>query len=593
MTQPSQPPATGYREVTPLAIAFGILIGVVMNAAITYTGLKIGFTLGGSAIAAVLGWGVLRGLFQKGSILEINIAQTIASSVNTSNSGVIFTVPALFLLGASVESLNWLWLSAACVAGALLGVAFIIPTRKQMTDFDRLRFPTGTAVATVLRSPGEGVRKSQVLVGGILASMVIFFFTQSPLGLWPTYESLGIPGVSADHVDVALWIRAIPGLGDLWLPSMEFTWAIAPFAIGAGFITGRPGFVVLAGGILAYLIITPIAFDQGWLPAAVEAASAGGWARTNMNRSIGIGMLMGGAAMGLIFALPAIRGALAGMRKAQASGEAQEELSLKILYVAVAAAFVVLFLAARGTIADGSIGQALLIAAVGTGWIWFSGIIIAQCTGMTDWSPISGMSMLTVMICLFLSGNQVVPAVLIGAAVCVAITLCADMMQDLKTGHLVGGIPARQQRVELAVVWIGPLVCLGVVALLASANIEAEGVAFGGERSPAPQAVALKSAIDGIRGGDVPLHLYGMGGVLGMLLSLSGIAGLGVLVGLSMYLPLAYLLPYGLGCLLQVICSKVKGARWTESWGVPFAAGMLVGEGLLGIVFAILDLFAG
>ena len=166
-------------------------------------------------------------------------------------------------------------------------------------------------------------------------------------------------------------------------------------------------------------------------------------------------------------------------------------------------------------------------------------------------------------------------------------------MQDLKTGHLVGGIPARQQRVELAVVWIGPLVCLGVVALLASANIEAEGVAFGGERSPAPQAVALKSAIDGIRGGDVPLHLYGMGGVLGMLLSLSGIAGLGVLVGLSMYLPLAYLLPYGLGCLLQVICSKVKGARWTESWGVPFAAGMLVGEGLLGIVFAILDLFAG
>ena len=101
MTQPSQPPATGYREVTPLAIAFGILIGVVMNAAITYTGLKIGFTLGGSAIAAVLGWGVLRGLFQKGSILEINIAQTIASSVNTSNSGVIFTVPALFLLGAS------------------------------------------------------------------------------------------------------------------------------------------------------------------------------------------------------------------------------------------------------------------------------------------------------------------------------------------------------------------------------------------------------------------------------------------------------------------------------------------------------------
>ncbi len=223
--------------------------------------------------------------------------------------------------------------------------------------------------------------------------------------------------------------------------------------------------------------------------------------------------------------------------------------------------------------------------------MWFAGIVIAQCTGMTDWSPISGMALLTVMICLLLTSNQVGPAVLIGAAVCVAITLCADMMQDLKTGHMVGGMPARQQFLELATVWIGPLVCLGVVHVLATQNLETYGVAFGMDEMPAAQAVTLQSAIDGIRGGDVPYPLYGMGGLMGILLSMSGIAGLGVLVGLSMYLPFAYLLPYGLGCLIQMLFTKLKGSGWTESWGVPFAAGMLVGEGILGVFFAFLQVF--
>ncbi|MAE77222.1 MAG: peptide transporter [Planctomycetes bacterium] len=574
---------TRYREVTVSAVVFGILIGLVMNAAITYSGLKIGFTLGGSAIAAVLGWGVLRGLLKKGTIIENNIAQTIASSVNTSNSGVIFTVPVLFLVGLHTE-VPVLWLIVACMAGAILGVAFIIPTRKQMIDFDRLRFPTGTAVAAVLRSPGEGVRKAYVLVGGIALSMLIFFFTEAPsIGLkgWG-YGSLGIAGVSDHIVDVGQWLR---GLG--WPASMELKWAIAPFAVGAGFITGAPGLVVLAGGVLAYHIITPIAFSQGWIPADITAEAAGGWARNNMNRPIGIGLLMGGALMGLIFAFPAIGAALKSMRKAGASGKAREELPLGILYAAVVAAFILLFFAARATLADSNVVQAAVIAGVGTAWIWFAGIVIAQCTGMTDWSPISGMALLTVMICLLLANNQVVPAVLIGAAVCVAITLCADMMQDLKTGHMVGGLPIRQQFLELSVVWIGPIMAIGVVYLLANANFARFGEYFAGNTdTPAAQAAALEGAINGIRGGDAPVHLFGMGGLMGAVLSMSTISGLGVLVGLSMYLPLAYLLPYGLGCLIQMFCKQTKGTAWTESWGVPFAAGLLVGEGLLGVIFA-------
>jgi len=599
MQDPGAPHKT-YREITVLAIVVGILIGVVMNAAITYSGLRIGFTLGGSAIAAVLGWGILRGIFRRGTIVENNIAQTVASSVNTSNSGIIFTVPVLYLLGLQAEYDPW-WLIAATMAGAIMGVAFIIPTRKQMIDFDRLRFPTGTAVASVLRSPGEGVRKAIVLLVGIAVAMIVTWFTLAPDTL--NVPELGMSGyfgwaeiahawgapqgiVGDDAVDVGAWIQTKDALAGLWNPSFQFTWAIAPFALGAGFITGRPGLVVLAGGLLAYFVITPVALASGWMPSEVDAAGASGWALVNMNRPLGIGLLMGGALIGLFFAFPAIGAALRSMGSARGAGGERDEMPIWLLGVALLLAFGLLYFAARSTISGGDERQAVIVAAVGTGWMWFAGIVIAQCTGMTDWSPISGMALLTVMICLFLTDNQVIPAVLIGAAVCVSITECADMMQDLKTGSMVGGIPRKQQLLELGVSWIGPAICLGVVALLASQNYDKFGVHFGpGTDMPAPQAAALEGVINTIRGGDAPVEAFGMGGVIGALLSLSGMAGLGVLVGLSMYLPLAYLLPYGLGCLIQMFVSRVKGASWAENWGVPLAAGLIVGEGLLGVVF--------
>ena len=583
-----------YREITWQAVVFGVLIGVVMNAAITYSGLKIGFTIGGSAIAAVLGWGVLRGVLRKGTIVENNIAQTVASSVNTSNSGVIFTVPVLYLLGLQ-QQVSIVWLTAATMAGAVLGVAFIIPTRKQMIDYERLRFPTGTAVASVLRSPGEGVRKAVVLLVGILLSMAVFFFTQSEtvFGL-PGYHELAqrlpfaVPAgvVENDTLDLGAWILSTKLGAALWHPAFNFTWAIAPFALGAGFITGRPGLVVLAGGLLAYFVITPVALDAGWMPAEIDASRAAGWALGNINRPLGIGLLTGGAFVGLLFAFPAIGSALKSIARSGAGSAEREELPLWVLAVTGLVAFGLLFAAAQHSIAEGDVKQSAIIAGVGTAWMWFAGIVIAQCTGMTDWSPISGIALLTVMVCLFLTGNQVVPAVLIGAAVCVAITECADMMQDLKTGSMVGGKPLRQQVLEMCVVWIGPAVSLGVVAAIAALNYEKFGEYFGpGTDTPAPQAAALEGVINTIRGGDAPVPMYAMGGLIGVLLSLSGMAGLGVLVGLSMYLPLMFLLPYGLGCLIQMAFSKLKGAAWTESWCVPFAAGLIVGEGLLGIVF--------
>ena len=643
------PPKEIYRELTFSAVAFAIVIGVVMNAAITYAGLKIGFTLVGSAIAAVLGFGVLRGLLRRGTILEINIAQTIASGVNVSNAGVIFTVPVLFLLGyeLTIGGADFWMIALACTAGAIMGVAFIMPLRKQMLDIERLRFPSGTAVASILKSPGAGAAKSLVLLAGIVVGALIFFPTQLAVFGAPTIADLPVVGANRGGFITADAVNAGRLLG---LPAQfQLIFAIAPFALGAGYLTGAPGLFVLAGGILAYFVLTPAAFAMGWMPETVGAAAAPAYGFGAFNRPLGIGMLLGGALMGVIFSLPATREALKGLAAATKIRGRQDELGLKTVGAVVAGGFAVLFIATAlivdtpvnradpingqaievaaattefsgYTVAFGSAAtasawnawtvaerdaylrddlrvrpgwlagmnryvRAFVIALVGGIWIWFAGIIIAQSTGMTDWSPVSGLALLTVVIVLLLAGTgAVVTAVLVGAALCVAITLASDMMADLKTGYLVGAIPRKQQIAELAVVAIGPIVSLLTILLIVAANNAQFGIPLGpGTPTTAPQAQALQAVITGVQGGDMPYALYGMGAALGLALGIGIFPGLGVLVGLSMYLPFIFIATYGIGCVINIVVARVKGAAWAEAWGVPFSAGLVVGESLLAL----------
>lgn len=690
---PPRPAGRRYPEVTVAAIVFAIIIGLVMNASITYAGLKIGFTIGGSAIAAVLGFGVLRGLLRRGTILETNIAQTAASAVNTSNSGVIFTVPVLLLLGFTLtaDSSDFWLITAACVAGAILGAAFMIPLRKQMIDIERLRFPTGTGVSVILKSPGAGAKKSIVLLVGMALSAILY----APVAAGQLGEAFESAAVSVADDGAETVNQSLQGFGrslqnltytaignaiggsdqrvlqgesfDVGLmlgipPQFQLVFALAPFALGAGYISGKPGLLVLAGGILAYFLINPLAYAWGWMPETVTAAQAPGYGFAAFNRPLGIGLLLGGAMMGILAALPAIREAV---KSAAAAGKARtgagaDELGLRPLVLAIIAAAVLLFVASdvmfnravnrngadpisgaaiqapaetlehRGyviafesaqTAADwqaltadekdaalaaidarpGLLSalpfhvRAIIIAIVGVLWIWFAGIIIAQCTGMTDWSPISGMALLTVVLVMLLAGSgAVLGAVLIGAALCVAATLAADMMADQKTGYLVGAQPRRQQIVELAVVGIGPIVSMLVILIIAQANLRAYGQPMGpGTPTSAPQAQALQAVIGGVQGGDMPYALYGMGALLGGLLGLGAFSGLGVLVGLSMYLPFMYIATYGIGCVAQMIVSKAKGPVWSESWGLPLAAGLLVGEPLVALVVNLIVLVVG
>ncbi|MFP4497924.1 MAG: OPT/YSL family transporter [Vulcanimicrobiota bacterium] len=576
-----------YREITPAAVILGIIQGIIMTGAFVYAGLKLGFTLSGSTVAAIMGFVVLKGIMKKGTIIENNINQTIASGINIAGSGVIFTLPVLLIMG---KQFNTTTMILAAVAGSLMGVTVIIPLRKQMIDLERLRFPSGTAVAAILKSPGAGVRKAMLLGAGILVSALVMALIENkiipgelPLGQW-----MGLPAYTQTAIAISL------------------------LNLGAGLLAGRGGIPFALGGILAFWIMGPMAVHNGWaadantlalsnfvaskaayqigagtaldvVPRALYETNLKNFVYMNMLRPIGIGMLIGGALMGVIKAFPAVKAAVKTLKMAAQSGfKGQDEMPIKYIYFGLATSFVTLFLASIFGAEGVNLFTAFLISIVGTAWLALAGLIVAEATGMTDISPLSGLALIAVTLILAMTGNNVVAAVLIGLAVCVATAQCADMMQDLKTGFMVGGIPARQQMVQVTIAWLGPIIAIGVVLL-----IWHYGGGFGpGTALPAPQAGALQAMIDGVVGGEAPVHRYLSGALLGGFLSLLPVSGLGVLVGLAMYLPFSITLGYGLGCVMNMALEKLYSVQWIEENIVPLAAGLIVGEAITGLGYS-------
>ena len=579
-----------YREVTPTAIVVGIFIGAAMTATFTYASMTLGFSTSGSTVAAVLGWGVLRGLLRRGTIVENNIVQTIASGLNTTAGGVVFTVPVLFLL-PEVE-FNFWQVAAACVAGAILGVGFVIPLRKQMIDIQRLLFPSGTAVAAILKSPSEGIAKARLVMLGAACSAL--FFLLKNMDKFP-----GIEFALPSSIDFGQWLNLPPYIAS--------TVSLSCFAIGIGFIVGRNGLFVLGGGIVSYWIITPIVVAMGWPPAqgGFDPTTIGDLIHAETTRPLGIGMLLGGALMGILLTIPAIKAALTSLKTASESRgvrqqddqpRVREELSHRVLYASVAMAVVVLFVVTLSGLGFGddpgaAVVRSLVVAVIGSLWLWFSGVIIAQSTGMTDWTPLSGLALLAVVVLLYLTGKAVVPAVVVGAAVCVACSLSADMMQDLKTGQLVGSRPASQQKMQMALCGLGPLIALGVVYLIWISGPNGQHGFGPGTDIAVPQAEALRAVVEQVRSGEVNWIRYGSGALVGGLLSLSGLPGLGVIVGISMYLGFSIILPYGAGAIAKEIFLRAKGGQWCEGKGVPVAVGVIVGDGLMTLLFAFMTVF--
>ena len=556
-----------YPELTPTAVLVGYFLGAIISISIGYAALILGFSIEGSELAAILGFAILRGMLRRNSIIENNIVQTVASGVNGASSGMMFSVPALFILGYGSD-FDPVMLTFGAIAGAFLGIAFIIPLRKQMIDYERLTYPGGVAVATILKSPGAGIRKAMFLLTAMVVSGGMHYVSQvSHVEYWDLGSQLG-------------WPRYMNGI-----------WYLSLLSVGVGYIAGKGGVAFIIGGYVCYWLLAPLlgAFDQFPLdPVTGLPTDDPNQLRLLLYRPVGIGMLIGGAIAGVIMAFPMIISAIRSMQSAAKAESAlsKDEMPIKLLYFAIVGAAVLLAVMAVMSTEKMGLGRGLVMAVVGTLWVWIAGVILSEAIGRTNWSPLSGMTLIAVTILIFISSGlgddraAIVSAIMVGAAACVAMSQATDLMLDLKTGYLVGATPRMQQLGQFLGAWLGPILIIVLIFVLH------EAYTLGSDKLPAPQGQALASMVNGIVGGDVPIQKYLAGAGLGALLSITQ-PGLGITVGLGFYLPFSIVLTYSIGTLLRVITDWKLGNEFAEDLGIPVAAGLIVGEALVGVTFAI------
>jgi putative OPT family oligopeptide transporter len=592
-------------QLTFRAVALAIVLAMVLAAANTYLGLFAGMTIASAIPAAVVSMAVLGALGGAG-ILENNIVQTGASAGSSIASGVIFTIPALVILGYW-QDFQYSWVLAIAGLGGILGVLFSVPLRRALIVEQKLAFPEGQAAAEVLKAgenPAQGIRILGVAaLGGALAKLA----AGSGLRLIPdTAASAGFFGKYLAY----------------------FGTNLSPALLGVGYIVGlNIGIVVLAGAMISWNIAIPF-YVANVLPGNAELmqATAGLTAEDIANtvwskqiRYLGVGaMLVGG-----IWALVSLRhsllsGVRSGLAAARASAAgvvvAHTEQDLPMKWVLIGIVLFTLPLLALYQVIVGTLAVSLpmTIIMIVAGFLFCS--VSAYMAGLVGSSnnPVSGITIATilfssVMLLLMMGPDSEigpVAAVMIGAVVCCAACIAGDNLQDLKCGYIVGATPWRQQ-VMLA---IGAVSSALVMAPVLNLLADAYGIGIATEAKPnplaAPQATLMAAVSKGMFGGELPWDMIAIGALIGIaIITLdeflkargSSFRTPVLAVAVGIYLPLELMTPIFLGGLLHHLVDRHLKRRGADAAalerhhrkGLLFAAGMITGEALMGIAIAI------
>jgi putative OPT family oligopeptide transporter len=592
-------------QLTFRAVALAIVLAMVLAAANTYLGLFAGMTIASAIPAAVVSMAVLGALGGAG-ILENNIVQTGASAGSSIASGVIFTIPALVILGYWQE-FQYAWVLAIAGLGGILGVLFSVPLRRALIVEQKLAFPEGQAAAEVLKAgenPAQGIRILGVAaLGGALAKLA----AGSGLRLIPdTAASAGFFGKYLAY----------------------FGTNLSPALLGVGYIVGlNIGIVVLAGAMISWNIAIPF-YVANVLPGNAELmqATAGLTAEDIANtvwskqiRYLGVGAMLVGGIWALVSLrrslLSGIRSGLAAARASAAGAVvAHTEQDLPMKWVLVGIVLFTLPLLALYQVIVGTLAVSLpmTVIMIVAGFLFCS--VSAYMAGLVGSSnnPVSGITIATilfsaVMLLLMMGPDSTigpVAAVMIGAVVCCAACIAGDNLQDLKCGHIVGATPWRQQVMLAIGAASSALVMAPVLNLLA----DAYGIGIATEAHPkplpAPQATLMASVSKGMFGGELPWDMIAIGALIGIaIITLDEILKargasfrtpvLAVAVGI--YLPLELMTPIFLGGLLHHLVDRHLKRRGADTAalerhhrkGLLFAAGMITGEALMGIAIAI------
>ena len=567
-------------EFTVTSIVMGIILAVVFGAANAYLGLRVGMTVSASIPAAVISMGVIRVIMKKDSILESNMVQTIGSAGESLAAGAIFTLPVLFLWAKDgiMDSPSLVEIALIALCGGILGVLFMVPLRNALIvkEHGVLPYPEGTACAEVLLAGEEGGASAKSVFAGMGLAAVFKFLVDG--------------------------IKVIPGVITAPIKALktELSAEVYPALIGVGYICGvKIASFMFAGGLIGWFVLIPAIVTFGGdtilypgtdTIANMYAAGGAGAIWSSYIRYIGAGAVAAGGILSLIKSLPLIVNtfvdAIKGMKgsKSNSTLRTNQDLDMRIIGIGVLVMILTIWLV---PVIPVTLLGAILIVVFG----FFFATVSSRMVGLVGSSnnPVSGMAIATLLfatICLKVTGDTGVHgmggAIAIGSIICIVAAMAGDTSQDLKTGYILGATPKKQQMGELIGSVVSALAIGGVLILLNSAW------EFGTTELSAPQATLMKMIIEGVMDGNLPWALVFIGVFIAIVVEILGISVLPVAIGL--YLPLELSTTIMIGGLIRWYVDKKKGSKKTDDAdsGILFCSGMIAGEGLVGIILAIL-----
>ena len=567
-------------EFTVTSILIGIILAVVFGAANAYIGLIVGMTISASIPAAVISMGIIRVLLRRDSILENNMVQTIGSAGESVAAGAIFTLPALFIWAeeGKIDFPSIMTIFLVALFGGILGVCFMVPLRQALIveEHGTLPFPEGTACAEVLLAGEQGGSKAGSVFAGLGISAAYKFIADG-LKFFPSEIGYAFKGFAGSQIGIQV------------LPSLA----------GVGFICGpKIASYMLAGGTLSWFVLMPMIAlfggDQILFPASKPISELTPdllW--TNYIKYIGAGAVAAGGIISLIKSFPLIvrtfKQAMASMSRNHAQKKVlrtEQDLPMPILLVIALVIAVAIWLLPVFPV--NPLG-ALIVVVFG----FFFATVSSRMVGLIGSSnnPVSGMAIATLIIATLLlkatgttGTTGMVGAIAIGGIICIIAAIAGDTSQDLKTGFIVGATPKKQQLGEMIGV-VASSIAIGFVLYLLNAAWE-----YGSDKLPAAQATMMKMLVEGIMNAELPWAMILIGVFIAIAVEILKIPVMPFAVGL--YLPFSLSAGIMAGGIIRFIVDRIKGSdeekKARADRGTLFTSGLIAGEGIVGIILAIL-----
>ena len=569
-------------EFTVTSVLIGLILAVVFGAANAYLGLIVGMTVSASIPAAVISMGIIRVILRRDSILENNMVQTIGSAGESLAAGAIFTLPALFLWAeeGKIEFPSILTIFLIALFGGVLGVCFMVPLRQALIveEHGTLPFPEGTACAEVLLAGEEGGSKAGTVFKG-LGLAAFYKLVADGLKLFPSEIGYAFKSFAGSQIGIQV------------LPSLA----------GVGFICGpKIASYMFAGGTLSWFVLMPLIAlfggDAVIFPGTKPISSlAPGDLWGSYIKYIGAGAVAAGGMISLIKTFPLIirtfKQAMASMSRKHSNSSLRTERDLPMPLLLGTIVVIAILIWIIPTFPVSPIG-ALIVVIFG----FFFASVSSRMVGLIGSSnnPVSGMAIATLIIATLVlkatgtvGTTGMVGAVAIGGIICIVAAIAGDTSQDLKSGFIVGATPIKQQIGELLGVVVSAL-SVGFVLYLLN-----EAWGYGTEDLPAAQATMMKMLVEGIMNAELPWGLILTGVFIAIAVEILKVPVMPFAVG--MYLPFSLSAGIMAGGAVRFIVERIKGTdkekKERTDRGVLFTSGLIAGEGIVGILLAVLTVF--